>query len=513
MHSLEVEIEMVTPTDSDPAGTNAKFYVSDHSHIGANGEYYHGFIQKAPNLKLQDSGSGQIEMSGASIVLSNEPNNANHPFGQSNYTKILSDTGPYYIGIKYQTAYNLFEGQLFIQAIDSESIRCNVKSIRPTDSGPVWNATKEGISGTDSDLVSGFIWGDVVDWKVERDNSNVGEWDTIGGVAVQTALYYYNIVNSAPSIKVDGNSIQWSTTGNRFDANASDDGSQDGQLGASQNITNYNDGTQFSFSGTGVKNRFLSSGTNRATAGRTIAEFAETMAYISSPADTHVSRLTNDKFYILETETIDTNKAPSPPNLSFVWDEGRITTLEALRLVSFATNFQFFILPSQTNGNRTLFLIDKANAPASSSAFYNTVSENDILSLVIRGPEEIKSIKGNYKYYRWQGTELIETKGGSAIFLNATGKDVSFEALITNPSQSTNLTNVLNAMETFYEKPTLSVEINDVHDEWRPGDRVVFNRRDEFVNVDMIIRSIEWNFNDLTTTIEGDATLTPYVQE
>jgi hypothetical protein len=29
----------------------------------------------------------------------------------------------------------------------------------------------------------------------------------------------------------------------------------------------------------------------------------------------------------------------------------------------------------------------------------------------------------------------------------------------------------------------------------------------------MIIRSIEWNFNDLTTTIEGDATLTPYVQE
>ena len=513
MPSLEVEIEMVTPTDSDPAGTNAKFYVSDHSHIGANGEYYHGFIQIAPNLKLQDSGSGQIEMSGAFIVLSNEPNNADHPFGQSNYTKILSDTGPYYIGIKYQTAYNLFEGQLFIQAIDSESIRCNVKSIRPTDSGPVWNTTQEGISGTSSDLVSGFIWGDVVDWKVERDNSDVGSWDTIGGVAVQTALYFYNIVNSAPSIKVGGNEIQWSTTGNRFDANASDDGSQDAQLGASQNITDYNDGTQFSFSGTGIKNRFLSSGTNRATAGRTIAEFAETMAYISSAADTHIPRLTNDKFYILETETIDTNKAPSPPNLSFVWDKGIITTIEALRLVAFASNYQFFILPSQTNGNRTLFLIDNANAPASSSAYYNTVSENDILSLVIRGPEEIKSIKGNFEYYRWQGAELVETKGRSTLFLNATGKEVSFDALITNPSQQTNLTNFLNAMKTFYEKPTLSVEVNDVHDEWRPGDRIVFNRRDEFVNVDMIIRSIEWNFNNLTTTIEGDAPLTPYVQE
>ena len=397
MPSLEVEIEMITPTDSDPAGTNAKFYVSDHSHIGANGEYYHGFIQKAPTLKLQDSGSGQIEMSGASIVLSNEPNNADHPFGQSNYTKILNDTGPYYIGIKYQTAYNLFEGQLYIQAIDSESIRCNVKSIRPTDSGPVFDTEQDGISGTDSDLVSGFIWGDVVDWKVERDNSDVGSWDAIGGVAVQTALYYYNIVNSAPSIKVGGNASLWASTGNRFDANASDDGSADAQLGASQNITDYNDSTQFSFSGTGVKNRFLSSGTNRATAGRTIAEFAETMAYISSAADTHVPRITNDKFYILETDTIDTNKAPSPPNLSFIWDKGIITTLEALRLVSFAANFQFFILPSQTNGNRTLFLIDRANAPASSSAFYNTVSENDILSLVIRGPEEIKSIKGNFE--------------------------------------------------------------------------------------------------------------------
>ncbi len=173
------------------------------------------------------------------------------------------------------------------------------------------------------------------------------------------------------------------------------------------------------------------------------------MAYISSPADTHVPRLTNDKFYILETETIDTNKAPSPPNLSFVWDKGIITTLEALRLVSFAANYQFFILPSQTNGNRTLFLIDKANAPASSSAFYNTVSENDILSLVIRGPEEIKSIKGNFEYYRWQGTELVETKGRSTLFLNATGKEVSFDALITNPSQQTNLTNFLNAMKAF----------------------------------------------------------------
>ena len=118
MPSLEVEIEMVTPTTDNPAGTNAKFYISDHGHIGANGEYYHGFIQRAPNLKLQDTGSGQIEMSGATIVISNEPNNPNHPFGQSNYAKILSDNGPYYIGIKYQSVYNLFEGQLFIQTLD-----------------------------------------------------------------------------------------------------------------------------------------------------------------------------------------------------------------------------------------------------------------------------------------------------------------------------------------------------------------------------------------------------------
>ena len=515
MPSLEVEIEMVTPTNSDPAGTNAKFYVSDHSHIGANGEYYHGFIQKAPNLKLQDSGSGQIEMSGASIVLSNEPNNADHPFGQSNYTKILNNTGPYYIGIKYQTAYNLFEGQLFIQAIDSESVRCSLKSIRPTDSGPTWNTEKTGISSTNSELVSGFIWGDVVEWKVERDNSDVGSWDNISGSAVQAALYFYNSVDSVtPSIKVNGNASTWVSTGSvRYSARASTDGSSDGELAAYQSTNNYTDGTQYSFSGTGVKNRFLTNHTNRSTAGRTIAEFAETMAYISSAADTHVPRLTNDKFYILETETIDTNKAPSPPNLSFVWNKGIISTLEALRLVCFATNYQFFILPSQTNGNRTLFLIDKANAPSTSSAFYNTVSENDILSLIIRGPEEIKTIIGKYEYYRWQGTELIEQNQRQGVNLGSTGKEVTFEALVTNTSQSANVTNVLNAMKSFYEKPTLSVEINDLHDEWRPGDRVVFNRRDEFVNVDMIIRSIEWNFNDLTTTIEGDASLTPYVQE
>ena len=512
MPSLEIEIEMVTPTNDDPAGTNAKFYVSDHAHIGSNGEFYHGFVTKTPKLKMSDTGSGEIQMNGGSLTMTNEPNNSNHPFGGSNYSKILSDTGPYYVGVKAEGNYNLFEGQLFIQSIDSNNISCSLKSIRSTDSGPIFDTTKTGIGSVDGDAINGFIWGDVVDWEVLENSSEAGDFDTISGAAVQSVLYFYNIMTGAtPTIKVNSNGSTWTGTGSvRFDARSDDDGGSDNALGAYQSTNNYSDDTQYSFSGTGVKNRFSSSGLNRTTAGRTVLEFAETMAYIMSASDTHIPRITNDKFYIIETSTVDSNKASSPPNLSFVWELGNITANDALRKACFASNFSFFIMPSQTDGNRTLFLINKANEPSTSSDYYHAISENDVLDIMIRGPEEIRSIKGNYPYYRWQNNKLIETKGSSTQFLSSTGKDISFDALISNDSQASTLTTAINAMKAIYEKPTISAKIDGFQESWRPGDRVVFNRRDEFVKVDMIIRSIEWNATEEVTTIEGEATLSPY---
>ena len=515
MPSLEIEIEMVTPTNDNPGGTNAKFYVSDHDHIGGNGEFYHGFVTKTPTLKMTDTGSGEIQMNGGSLTITNEPNNAKHPFGGSNYSKILSNTGPYYVGVKGNGKYNLFEGQLFIQSIDSNSISCSLKSIRPTDSGPTFNTNKIGIGVVDGDAINNFIWGDVVDWEVLENSSEASDFDNISGSAVQSVLYFYNIVTgSTPTVKVNSNASTWAATGSvRFDARSDDDGGSDNALGAYQSTNNYSDDTKYSFSGTGVKNRFSSSGLNRTTAGRTVSEFAETMAYIMSTSDTHIPRITNDKFYIVETSALDLNKATSPPNLSFVWDLGNITAIDGLRRACYGCNFQFFIMPSQTDGNRKLYLINKANQPSSSSDYYHAISENDVLNLIIRGPEEIRSIKGEYKYYRWQNNDLIETDGAVTQFLSATGSDISFHALITNDSQSSTLTTAINAIKAIYQKPTISAEINGFQETWRAGDRVVFNRRDEFIKVDMIIRSIEWNATEEVTTIEGDATLTPYVQE
>ena len=510
MPSLEVEIEMVTPTSSNPGGTNAKFYISDHGHIGANGEYYHGFIQKAPNLKLQDTGSGEIQMSGASIVLTNEPNNADHPFGQSNYTKILSDSGPYFIGIKYKSNFNLFEGQLFIQAIDSESIRCSIKTIRSGDDTPGFGAAGEI---TNTDQIVPYYFGSIVKSEAKRNDINASLYDNISGSAVKTVLYFMNLTNTTPSIFVNGNSSTWGSTGSiRYSPDARTDGEPGSTRIASYQSTNeYPDDTAFQFSASGMKNSLTLTTT---TAGTTFLDLAEFVVYSSSKDGRGVATLTDDNFYILENNSVNSDKTGTSPTIGVLIEDLTQLSIDFLRVVSLSVNYQFYMLPSQTDGERELTIIDKANSPSSSSAFYRSISENDVLSLVIRGPQEIRRILGSFTYYDSFNSEgLNELTGHREVVLNSTGKDFKFDASITSLDSVSNLTTILSGMKTFYQKSSVNAEINDLHDEWRPGDRVVFNRRDEFVNVDMIIRSIEWNFNDLTTTIEGDATLTPYVQE
>lgn len=511
MPSLEVEIEMVTPTGDNPAGTNAKYYISDHGHIGANGEYYHGFIQRAPNLKLQDTGSGQIEMSGATIVISNEPNNPNHPFGESNYTKILSDNGPYYIGIKYQSVYNLFEGQLFIQTLDSESVRCSIRQIR-SGTGVGWSTGGE--IQTSGQKIP-FYYGTIDKSKAYRDDSEANLFDNISGSAVQTVLYFDNLTSTTPTILVNGNASTWTSTGNvRYSHDQRDDGGNafSGRIQAYQSTHAYASDTAFQFSGTGMQNPITQVA---ATGGTTFLDFAEFIVYSASRDGRGVPTITNDYFYMLESGSVDSNKTGTSPTVSFILEEGSVDSFTEFKKICLAVNYQYFILPSQTDGDRELTIIDKAHTPATSSAYYRTVSENDVLNLVIRGPQEINRIIGNFKYFNSFGSAgLNELEGVRVQVLDDTGKNLEFDAAITGIDQASSILDpIVTAMKTFYQKGSINAEINDVHDEWRPGDRVVFNRRDEFVNVDMIIRSIEWNFNDLTTTIEGDATLTPYVQE
>jgi hypothetical protein len=511
MPSLEVEIEMVTPTADNPAGTNAKYYISDHGHIGADGEYYHGFIQRAPNLKLQDTGSGQIEMSGATIVISNEPNNPNHPFGQSNYAKILSDNGPYYIGIKYQSVYNLFEGQLFIQTLDSESVRCSIRQIR-SGTGVGWSTGGE--IQTSGQKIP-FYYGTIDKSKAYRDDSEANLFDNISGSAVQTVLYFDNLTSTTPTILVNGNASTWTSTGNvRYSHDQRDDGGNafSGDLQAYQSTHAYPSDTAFQFSGTGMQNPITQVA---ATGGTTFLDFAEFIVYSASRDGRGVPTITNDYFYMLESGSVDSNKTGTSPTVSFILEEGSVDSFTEFKKICLAVNYQYFILPSQTDGDRELTIIDKAHTPATSSAYYRTVSENDVLNLVIRGPQEINRIRGNFKYFNSFGSAgLNELEGIRVQVLDDTGKNLDFDAAITGIDQASSILDpIVTAMKTFYQKGSINAEINDLHDDWRPGDRVVFNRRDEFVNVDMIIRSIEWNFNDLTTTIEGDATLTPYVQE
>ena len=49
--------------------------------------------------------------------------------------------------------------------------------------------------------------------------------------------------------------------------------------------------------------------------------------------------------------------------------------------------------------------------------------------------------------------------------------------------------------------------IDGIEDTYTPGDRFTFNREEDQIKVDMLARSITWDWARRQTTLSGDATL------
>ena len=150
--------------------------------------------------------------------------------------------------------------------------------------------------------------------------------------------------------------------------------------------------------------------------------------------------------------------------------------------------------------------------PGTGSDYYHALSDFEIIEIVIRAPKEIKNISLKYTDYFWSGTDLESQELGSVISLGASGSDISLQALADESSQSSTVSTMLTNIKNVLIKPTVKAKIAGLKSTWRPGDRVVFDRRTEQVHVDMKVRGIEWDSVAMETSIEGEATITDLVQ-
>jgi len=65
----------------------------------------------------------------------------------------------------------------------------------------------------------------------------------------------------------------------------------------------------------------------------------------------------------------------------------------------------------------------------------------------------------------------------------------------------------VDAIRDIEKKPIASVVVDGIRDTYYPGNRFTFSRQEDKVKVDMLVRSIKWDWNNRRTTFSGDATL------
>jgi hypothetical protein len=112
------------------------YYISDDGYAGEN--YWHPFLLSPPDLEL--SGDGWIKLQSGSLVLKNEPWNANHPFGYSNgdFATLLSTPSKEYdVSINYNNESMvqnevLWSGKTILDRVSNEVLTFKLFDEQPT---------------------------------------------------------------------------------------------------------------------------------------------------------------------------------------------------------------------------------------------------------------------------------------------------------------------------------------------------------------------------------------------
>ena len=209
----------------------------------------------------------------------------------------------------------------------------------------------------------------------------------------------------------------------------------------------------------------------------------------------------------LDVTTADTTKTTSAATrVIHLYERQPQLLIDLASSVAEATNHEFYISPNPTDGNTTLYLIDRANNPSAT-----VIEDIDVIATSYKLPFPIASVSGDYQVTERKGTQLF-TQGVSVVASNVPiGSTINKTMLADKISQVSEVSTIITAIKNIEIKPTASITVADIKTSWKPGDRFTLNRQSDLISIDMIVRSISYNFVSQDTTISGDATLTEFL--
>ncbi len=209
----------------------------------------------------------------------------------------------------------------------------------------------------------------------------------------------------------------------------------------------------------------------------------------------------------LDVTTADTSKTTSAATrVIHLYEKQPQLLIDLASSVAEATNHEFYISPNPTDGNTTLYLIDRANNPSAT-----VIEDIDVIATSYKLPFPIASVSGDYVVTERKGTQLF-TQGVSVVASNVPiGSTINKTMLADKISQVSEVSTIITAIKNIEIKPTASITVADIKTSWKPGDRFTLNRQSDLISIDMLVRSISYNFVTQDTTISGDATLSEFL--
>lgn len=455
------------------------YYLSDEGHSGASfgategSQYYFPFVAIPPRLTWGPTGGGYITVQAGWLSLVNKPYDSNHPFSGTNYRNLLSDAGTTTnlptIAIKDQTKYSIFDGTLVFNNLNSEVINFTIEGLDYD------NYLAEGtVTDSDSDT-------QVIPWPF-------GYVNTVPAYVYKGSQVWANGASSThPGFSKYGLAIFEgnTTSATRYTSGTTSCSATefDGQSATPA----YSNGIVH-VSGYGTER---SGDVNASLAGDKTSTLGDLLTYTATD---------------IGLSYIDTSKTSTHTDTLSIWQTKKIQVLDLFSKVCQSTNHQFYIARKQSGtgeGEYVMVLIDRANNPTANQLLAENIVSS---SYRISAPLASVTLRMN-----WVDLSGPETNTLDMVSTNLSyGKQIVYKNYYGTNKVAYGSQAKVDAIRDIDKKPTASVVLDGIQDTAKPGDRFTFTREQDQITVDMLVRSISWNWATRQTTLEGDAALSIY---
>ena len=451
------------------------YYLRDEGHSGASfgatsgSQYYFPFVARPPRLTWGPTTGGYISVQAGTLSLVNKPYDSNHPFSGTNYRNMLADAGSTSnvptIAIKDSTKYAIFDGTLSFSGLSNGLLNFTIQGTQYD------NYLAEGLSGGQPipwpfgyvQVVPNYLFKTAQTWANGASSTHPG-FSKFGFV-----IYEGNVVSA-----IRYTSGATAMTATEFDGQSATPAYAGGIVHAQ---------------GNGTKR---SGDVNAAVAGDKTSTLYDLLEYITLD---------------IGLSNVDITRTSLSGDTLSIWQREKIQVLDLFSQVCQSTNHQFYIKRKQTSGAgqgaQFVVLVDRANNPAA-----NELIPSQIISSSYKIPSPFASVTLRLEWVNLTGPE---TQRLDMISTNLSyGKQLVYKNFYGTYKDTCGSQSDVDAIRDIEKKPIASVTLDGIYDTYQPGDRFTFNREQDQVKVDMLARSISWDWASRQTTLSGDATLSIY---